>query len=319
MLRKIEAEGEVGRPPGRERRLDLVRKLVGIQNKLDLLAAVLLERCDDLPDRLLLLWVIALIPPDDEVGGLRAERRHDEHRGENRTSAAHVIASPIGLREYLPALGAWQRSRQPDLSRSVGFREGRLGGQDRLVPMSGNGGCGPGTIRQISTTSPGAGSGQHRHRHGRTCPARLQSCRRRCGGSARHSVRDQDACLSRNPPIAMAFVERLPRRALLVGLDLVRAAVVLALPFVTQVWQVYVLIFRFQAGVRGVYPDLPGDYSRSIARGERLHEGTRPRAVGLRPRKRRQPTAGGSFAHGHQLPRGLHHRRDRPPSLGGSV
>jgi hypothetical protein len=37
------------------------------------------------------------------------------------------------------------------------------------------------------------------------------------------------------PPIAMAFVERLPRRALLVGLDLVRAAVVLALPFVTQV------------------------------------------------------------------------------------
>jgi MFS family permease len=49
------------------------------------------------------------------------------------------------------------------------------------------------------------------------------------------------------PPIAVTFVERLPRRALLVGLDLARATVVLALPFVTQVWQVYVLIFAFQA------------------------------------------------------------------------
>jgi hypothetical protein len=38
MLDKIEAEGEVGRPPGLERRLDLVRELVlGMQDKLDCL------------------------------------------------------------------------------------------------------------------------------------------------------------------------------------------------------------------------------------------------------------------------------------------
>ena len=44
-------------------------------------------------------------------------------------------------------------------------------------------------------------------------------------------------------PVAQAFADRLPRRSLLVALDLVRAAVALCLPFVTEVWQVYVLIF----------------------------------------------------------------------------
>src|SRR5215207_1384094 len=48
-------------------------------------------------------------------------------------------------------------------------------------------------------------------------------------------------------PIAAAFAERLPRRAMLVSLDLVRAGVALALPFVTQIWEVYVLIFVLQA------------------------------------------------------------------------
>jgi len=44
-------------------------------------------------------------------------------------------------------------------------------------------------------------------------------------------------------PIASAFADRVPRRTLLVALDLVRAAVALVLPFVTEIWQVYVLIF----------------------------------------------------------------------------
>jgi MFS family permease len=78
------------------------------------------------------------------------------------------------------------------------------------------------------------------------------------------------------PPIAVAFVERLPRRALLVGLDLVRAAVVLTLPFVTEVWQVYVLIFTFQAAsavftptFQATIPDLlpeEKDYTKALAR-----------------------------------------------------
>ena len=52
-------------------------------------------------------------------------------------------------------------------------------------------------------------------------------------------------------PLAAAIAERLPRRAFLVGLDLIRAVVVLALPFVDQVWQIYVLIFLLQAASAG--------------------------------------------------------------------
>ncbi len=39
-------------------------------------------------------------------------------------------------------------------------------------------------------------------------------------------------------PVASAFTERVPRRAMLVALDLMRAGVALFLPFVTEVWQV---------------------------------------------------------------------------------
>jgi MFS family permease len=55
-------------------------------------------------------------------------------------------------------------------------------------------------------------------------------------------------------PLAAALAQRLPRRAFLVALDLIRAAVVLALPFVDQVWQVYVLIFLLQAASAGFTP-----------------------------------------------------------------
>ena len=48
-------------------------------------------------------------------------------------------------------------------------------------------------------------------------------------------------------PVASAFAERVPRRAMLVALDLVRAGVALLLPFVTEIWQVYVLIFALQS------------------------------------------------------------------------
>ncbi|WP_030556332.1 MFS transporter [Streptomyces exfoliatus] len=48
-------------------------------------------------------------------------------------------------------------------------------------------------------------------------------------------------------PLISAFADRIPRRTLLVTMDLTRAGVALALPFVTQVWQVHVLIFLLQA------------------------------------------------------------------------
>jgi hypothetical protein len=43
-------------------------------------------------------------------------------------------------------------------------------------------------------------------------------------------------------PIASAFAERLPRKQVLVGLDVIRALTALCLPFVTQIWQI---IFSF--------------------------------------------------------------------------
>lgn len=55
-------------------------------------------------------------------------------------------------------------------------------------------------------------------------------------------------------PVAAALAERLPRRAFLVALDLIRASVVLFLPFVTEVWQIYVLIFLLQAASAGFTP-----------------------------------------------------------------
>lgn len=55
-------------------------------------------------------------------------------------------------------------------------------------------------------------------------------------------------------PVAAAFADRLPRRTLLVTLDLVRAAVALLLPFVSRIWEVYVLIFVLQAASAAFTP-----------------------------------------------------------------
>ena len=76
-------------------------------------------------------------------------------------------------------------------------------------------------------------------------------------------------------PFAAGVTERLPRRATLVVLDLVRAGVALALPFVTEVWQIYLLIFllqsasaaftpTFQATIPDVLPD-EKDYTRALS------------------------------------------------------
>jgi MFS family permease len=48
-------------------------------------------------------------------------------------------------------------------------------------------------------------------------------------------------------PVAAALAAKVPRRQFLVGLDLCRAGMVLVLPFVSAIWQVYLLVFLFQA------------------------------------------------------------------------
>lgn len=48
-------------------------------------------------------------------------------------------------------------------------------------------------------------------------------------------------------PVMATVTNRLPRKAVLVGADLTRAGVALLLPFVNQVWQIFVLVFVLQA------------------------------------------------------------------------
>ena len=55
-------------------------------------------------------------------------------------------------------------------------------------------------------------------------------------------------------PIAGAFAHRIPRRGLLVALDIVRAGAALSLPFVTEVWQLYLLIFLLQSASAAFTP-----------------------------------------------------------------
>ncbi|AGY91188.1 hypothetical protein SPICUR_00815 [Spiribacter curvatus] len=55
-------------------------------------------------------------------------------------------------------------------------------------------------------------------------------------------------------PIAGAFADRFNRRHLLVGLDLVRALAAISLPFVTEVWHVYALIFMLQSASAAFTP-----------------------------------------------------------------
>lgn len=73
-------------------------------------------------------------------------------------------------------------------------------------------------------------------------------------------------------PIAAAFAERLPRRTMLVSLDLVRAAVAILLPFVDQVWQVYVLIFLLQSASAAFTPTLQATIP-DVQRNLRCHSG----------------------------------------------
>lgn len=76
-------------------------------------------------------------------------------------------------------------------------------------------------------------------------------------------------------PVAAAYVDRFPRRTLLTLLDAVRAVVVLALPFVTEVWHIYLLVGLLQAAsaaftptFQAVIPDIvteEADYVRALS------------------------------------------------------
>ena len=76
-------------------------------------------------------------------------------------------------------------------------------------------------------------------------------------------------------PLANAYADRLPRRSFpAVAMDVVRAAIALLLPFVDQIWQIYVLILvlqsasaaftpAFQATIPDILPD-EREYTRKL-------------------------------------------------------
>jgi MFS family permease len=59
-------------------------------------------------------------------------------------------------------------------------------------------------------------------------------------------------------PIAGSLAGHVPRRSFLVTMDLIRASVAIALPFATQVWQIYLLIFLLQAASAAFTPTFQG-------------------------------------------------------------
>ncbi len=76
-------------------------------------------------------------------------------------------------------------------------------------------------------------------------------------------------------PIASAIAANVPRKTLLVGLDLVRALVAITLPFVTEAWQIYALMTvlyvasaaftpAFQAMIPDILPD-EADYTKALS------------------------------------------------------
>ncbi|MEV0246351.1 MFS transporter [Nocardia sp. NPDC050712] len=76
-------------------------------------------------------------------------------------------------------------------------------------------------------------------------------------------------------PVVAAFAHRLPRRPFLVALNAVRGAIVLGLPFIDQIWQIYLLIAilqtasaaftpTYQAIIPDILPD-ERDYTRALS------------------------------------------------------
>ena len=76
-------------------------------------------------------------------------------------------------------------------------------------------------------------------------------------------------------PIVGGFAHRLPRKRLLIGLDIARAGLVVWLPFITEIWQIYLLIFllnacsagftpTFQATIPDILPD-EKQYTRALS------------------------------------------------------
>ncbi|MDG1116674.1 MAG: MFS transporter [Flavimaricola sp.] len=76
-------------------------------------------------------------------------------------------------------------------------------------------------------------------------------------------------------PVAAALLVHVPRRPVLIGADLIRAAVALSLPFITEIWQIYLAIALLQSAsatftpaFQATIPDIlakEADYTRALS------------------------------------------------------
>lgn len=76
-------------------------------------------------------------------------------------------------------------------------------------------------------------------------------------------------------PLANAVAGQLPRKAVLIGADIIRAAIALCLPFIDSIWQIYALIFVLQAAsaaftpaFQAIIPDIlkdEKDYTKALS------------------------------------------------------
>lgn len=55
-------------------------------------------------------------------------------------------------------------------------------------------------------------------------------------------------------PVAQALLGKYPTKKVLISLDLIRGGIALSLPFVSEIWQIYVLIFFLQSASAGFTP-----------------------------------------------------------------
>ena len=55
-------------------------------------------------------------------------------------------------------------------------------------------------------------------------------------------------------PVINALAARWPKKRVLIGADLIRAAMALCLPFITEVWQIYIVIFLLQSASATITP-----------------------------------------------------------------
>lgn len=83
-------------------------------------------------------------------------------------------------------------------------------------------------------------------------------------------------------PVINALVARLPKKPVLIGADLIRAAMALCLPFITETWQIYVVIFLLQSASATFTPAFQSliptilkderDYTRALSLSRLAHD-----------------------------------------------